>query len=142
MLKVNITKKLHNFTLRADFVLGAETLGLMGSSGSGKSMTLKCIAGIAVPDEGRIELNGRVLFDSRLGVDLPPQERHIGYIFQSYALFPNMNALDNVCCGFLAKGIEQAEARRRGTELLALFQLEGTGGLPNKSTIKFILCFI
>lgn len=124
MLIVDITKKLHSFTLRADFTLADGILGLMGSSGSGKSMTLKCIAGIERPDFGYIELDGKVLFDSTKKIDLPPQQRHIGYLFQSYALFPNMSALDNVVCGFAATGIGQVEARRRSGELLAKFRLQ------------------
>lgn len=125
MLIVDITKKLHSFTLRADFTLADGILGLMGSSGSGKSMTLKCIAGIERPDFGYIELDGKVLFDSTKKIDLPPQQRHIGYLFQSYALFPNMSALDNVVCGFAATGIGQSEARRMGGKLLAKFRLQG-----------------
>lgn len=128
MLEVNITKKLHDFTLRAEFDLPEGVMGLMGSSGSGKSMTLKCIAGIVTPDAGRIVLGEKVLFDSELGINLPPQERRIGYLFQSYALFPNMTALENVCCGLLAKGMEQKEARKRAEELLETFKLPEVAG--------------
>ena len=64
---------------------------ILGASGCGKSMTLKCIAGIERPDEGRIVLNDRVLFDSKKKINLPPQKRKVGYMFQDYALFPGRN---------------------------------------------------
>ena len=67
-----------------------ETMALLGASGCGKSMTLRCIAGIVRPDRGRIVLNGRTLFDSERHIDLPPQQRGVGYLFQQYALFPHM----------------------------------------------------
>ena len=95
-LEVNIEKRLGNFHLRAFFETGDEPIALLGASGSGKSVTLRCIAGILRPDTGRIVLNGRVLFDSAAGVNLPPQRRRIGYLFQQYALFPNMTVRQNI----------------------------------------------
>ena len=85
--------------LSCEFNTGAGVMALLGESGSGKSMALKCIAGIEKPDEGRIVLNGRVLFDSEKKVNLPPQKRHVGYMFQDYALFPNMTVRQNVSAG-------------------------------------------
>ncbi|HLR20527.1 MAG TPA: ATP-binding cassette domain-containing protein [Tissierellaceae bacterium] len=76
-----------------------ETLSLLGPSGCGKSMTLKCIAGIEKPDEGKIILNNKVLFDSKKGINLPPQDRKVGLLFQSYALFPNMTLYENISIG-------------------------------------------
>ncbi len=97
MLKVNIQKKLTDFELKIEFEMPrGEFLGFLGASGCGKSMTLKCIAGIETPDSGRIALGERVLFDSAAGVNLPPQERKIGYLFQNYALFPQMSVWRNV----------------------------------------------
>ena len=69
---------------------------VIGGSGSGKSMTLKCIAGIETPDSGFISLNGRVLYDSSKKINLPPQKRNVGYLFQEYALFPTMTAAENI----------------------------------------------
>ena len=89
-LSVHIRKKLGSFEACVDFDTVSEPLGLLGASGSGKSVTLSCIAGIMKPDSGRIELNGRVLFDSEKHINLPPQKRNVGYLFQDYALFPNM----------------------------------------------------
>ena len=98
-LFVEIEKQLGNFHLDVRFQAETETLALLGASGCGKSMTLKCIAGIMTPDRGRIVLNGRVLFDSEAGIDLPPQQRRVGYLFQNYALFPTMTVEKNILCG-------------------------------------------
>jgi len=96
-LSVDIRKRYKNFSLEVAFETApGETLALLGASGSGKSVTLKCVAGLLTPDEGRIVLNGRVLFDSAARVNLRPQARHVGYLFQSYALFPNMTVRQNI----------------------------------------------
>ena len=100
-LSVDIRKTLGAFHLDVSFGTDGDILGLLGASGCGKSMTLKCIAGIERPDEGRIVLNGRVLFDSAAGIDRPPQERRVGYLFQQYALFPTMTVEKNVRMGVL-----------------------------------------
>ena len=96
-LEVRIEKKLESFTLRADFTVDGGVTGLLGASGSGKSMTLKCIAGIETPDRGRIVLDGVTLYDSEKQINLPPQKRKVGYLFQSYALFPNMTVRKTSC---------------------------------------------
>lgn len=98
-LVVDIKKKLGNFKLDISFEAGDEALALLGASGCGKSMTLKCIAGVVKPDAGRIILNGRTLFDSEKGIDMPPQERKTGLVFQNYALFPNMTVRQNIASG-------------------------------------------
>ncbi len=88
------------FVLNVQFTVAqGEILGLLGPSGSGKSMTLKCIAGIVRPERGHVRLNDRVLFDSRQNIDLPSRERRVGYLFQSYALFPHMSVIKNVASG-------------------------------------------
>jgi molybdate transport system ATP-binding protein len=90
-LYVNIKKVMdNNFTLDVEFSAHNEITALLGASGCGKSMTLKCIAGIEEPDEGTIVLDGRVLFDSAKNINLSPQKRKVGYLFQNYALLPNM----------------------------------------------------
>lgn len=96
---VNIEKKLGAFHLNTTFEAGNEVLSLLGASGCGKSMTLKCIAGIEKPDKGKIILDGVTLFDSEKNINLTPQERHVGLMFQNYALFPNMTVLQNICAG-------------------------------------------
>ena len=95
-LIVDIEKRLRDFTLAANFTLTDTTLALLGASGSGKSMTLRCIAGLEHPDRGRIVLNGRTLYDSEKRIHLPPQKRNVGYLFQNYALFPNMTVRENI----------------------------------------------
>ena len=88
-----------NFLLKVKFTAEKEVLGLLGASGCGKSMTLKCIAGIEKPDKGVIRLDDKVFFDSEKRIHLPVQKRRVGYLFQDYALFPNMTVLQNILCG-------------------------------------------
>lgn len=121
-LNVSIRKKLRDFFLDVNFQTSNEILALLGASGSGKSMTLKIIAGIETPDEGKIILNGRVLFDSEKKINLPPQSRRIGYLFQNYALFPNMTVAENIL--FAAVG-NRNEKLRSLDENLKRFQLRG-----------------
>ena len=124
-LSVNVRRRLSGFDLDVSFEVedARETLALLGPSGCGKSMTLKCIAGIVTPDEGRIVLNDRVLFDSAAGVNLRPQERRVGYLFQNYALFPNMTVEQNVGVGVLDASKE--ERARMVAEQVRAFRLEG-----------------
>ena len=93
---VKIKKQLALYELTVDLETEAGILAVIGGSGSGKSMTLKCIAGIETPDSGFISLNGRVLYDSSKKINLPPQKRNVGYLFQEYALFPTMTAAENI----------------------------------------------
>lgn len=109
MLEVQIYKKLAEFDLDASFQVDDNILGFMGASGSGKSMTLKCIAGIETPDQGRIVLNNRVLFDSEKKINVPIQKRNVGYMFQSYALFPNMNVYENISVGLRARKVKDVD---------------------------------
>ena len=96
---MDIEKDLGSFCLKVKFEAGDETLSLLGASGCGKSMTLRCIAGIEKPDRGKIVLDGVTLFDSEKGINLPPQKRHTGLLFQNYALFPNMTVEKNIQSG-------------------------------------------
>ena len=109
MLEVQIYKKLAEFDLDVSFQVNDNILGLMGASGSGKSMTLKCIAGIETPDQGRIVLNDRILFDSEKKINVPIQKRNVGYMFQSYALFPNMNVYENISVGLRARKVKDVD---------------------------------
>ena len=127
-LNVRIKKRYGEFALDVDFSAEpGEALALLGASGCGKSTTLKCIAGIHRPDWGRVELDGQVLFDSERRIDLPPQKRRIGYLFQQYALFPNMTVEQNILTGL--GHLEKSRRRERVRELIALLRLEDVGGL-------------
>ncbi|MBR6353644.1 MAG: ABC transporter ATP-binding protein [Oscillospiraceae bacterium] len=123
-LHVDIHKALGSFTLDVRFTAGNGITSLLGASGCGKSMTLKCIAGIEKPDEGRIELDGRVLFDSEAHINLPPQARRVGYLFQNYALFPNMTVRQNILCG-LNREKDRGVREERLRDMLHMMQLEG-----------------
>lgn len=121
-LSVDIQRRLESFTLRVQFTIGAEILVLFGPSGAGKTQTLQAIAGLMKPDAGRITLDETVFFQRYPGqpqINLPPQRRRIGYVFQQYALFPHMTALDNVALP-MGRG---REARRRAYELLDQMKL-------------------
>ncbi len=98
-LSVRIEKKIGLFHLKSEFESGSETLAILGASGCGKSLTLKCIAGIETPDKGRIVLDNTVLFDSEKKINVPARLRKTGYLFQDYALFPNMTVEKNIACG-------------------------------------------
>ena len=119
-IEVKIQRKLNTFELNIDFKSDSKRIGILGASGCGKSMTLKCIAGIETPDEGRIELNGRVLYDSAKKINLTPQKRRVGYMFQDYALFPNMTVEQNIKAG-MGKHPEEEKVR----SYINRFRLEG-----------------
>lgn len=121
-LKIDIRKKLGNFRLDVRFQSEASRIGILGASGCGKSTALKCIAGIEAPDEGEIRIHGRILFDSGKKVNIRPQKRRIGYLFQNYALFPAMTVEKNISAGL--KGPKEKN-RRRVREMISAFQLEG-----------------
>jgi len=123
-LFVDIEKTLGSFCLKVSFEAEEGVLALLGASGCGKSMTLKCIAGIEKPDRGHIELDGRVLFDSERHINLPPQQRRVGYLFQQYALFPNMTVAQNIGCGVRDK-TQRTQAVR---DIIAQLQLTGLEG--------------
>lgn len=98
-LYVDIEKQFSSFKLKVNFESKNEVLGLLGESGSGKSITLKCISGLITPDKGQIILNDKVFFDSDKKINLSPQLRNTGYLFQNYALFPTMKIKDNIKIG-------------------------------------------
>lgn len=123
-LFVEIRKRLGDFVLDARFETDDPVTGLLGASGCGKSMTLKCIAGVETPDEGRIVLDGETLFDSERGINLPPQKRGVGYLFQHYALFPHMTVEKNILCGLHGEK-DKAVRRQRLREMIEMLQLEG-----------------
>lgn len=124
-LRVDIQKHLTSFTLNSTFTAHQETLGLLGGSGSGKSMTLRCIAGVETPTQGRIVLNGQTLFDAAQGINVPSHRRKVSLVFQNYALFPHMTVAQNIAFGLqaLPKGLRS----QRVNQQLARLQLQGLG---------------
>lgn len=125
-LFVDIEKDLGSFQLKVKLETNGGITGLLGASGCGKSMTLRCIAGVETPDRGRILLDGRTLFDSQQRINLPPQQRGVGYLFQSYALFPTMTVRQNLLAG-LHREKDKAKKQalyRQAVELLGLAGLE------------------
>jgi molybdate transport system ATP-binding protein len=134
MLETKLVKRLAVFSIDVSFEVGDEVLALVGPSGSGKSMSLKMLAGIERPDSGLIRLNGQTLLDTDAGIDLPPQHRRFGYVPQQYALFPHLSALDNVAFP-LRNGLawRASEARGRAAALLAEVGLAERGeAKPNR----------
>ena len=121
MLYVDIKKKLDSFVLDIHIETDNEMTGIFGASGSGKSMTLKCIAGIEKPDSGMIKLNDRVLFDSEKRINLRPQERKVGYLFQEYALFPNMSVRGNIIAGL--HRLPRKERKAQADKLMEGFRI-------------------
>ncbi len=122
-LSVNIKKAFNNFTLDVSFEANDETLGLLGASGCGKSLTLRCIAGVETPDTGSIVVNGVTFFDSAKRINLTPQQRKSALLFQNYMLFPNLTVEENILAGVPVdmsreKRLEllQTQAKRFGLE--------------------------
>lgn len=122
-LEVDIEKNTADFRLRASLSSEGGIVGLLGASGSGKSMLLRCIAGIDTPDRGSIVLDDRILFNSEKHINLPPQKRQVGYLFQNYALFPNMSVKKNILCG-LNEVKDKSKQEELVSEALKLFRLE------------------
>ena len=124
-LEVRIQKRVGDaFSLDIEFTLSKAGLGILGPSGCGKSMTLRCIAGVETPDSGRIVNNGRVLFDSERRINLKPQQRRVGMLFQNYALFPRMDVAENVGIGVVRPAGEKAEHVRSWLARMHIAELE------------------
>ena len=126
-LSVHIYKELRDFTLNVQFDSDGGVMALLGASGCGKSMTLKCIAGLETPDRGTIVLNDRVLFDSTKHINKSPQARHVGYLFQHYALFPTMTVKGNLYAA--AQRLPQGKRKAAVDEKLRAFRLEAVENL-------------
>lgn len=147
MLDVEITKKLRQFSLELAFRGERGCLGILGPSGCGKSMTLKSIAGIITPDRGHVTVGRRKLYDSRAKINLKPQKRKVGYLFQNYALFPNMTVEQNITCGLDKKDGQKEE---KTSKMIERFQLQGleksfpgrlSGGQQQRVALARILAY-
>ncbi|NLK52556.1 MAG: sulfate/molybdate ABC transporter ATP-binding protein, partial [Syntrophomonadaceae bacterium] len=118
---IDIIKRLPGFKLQVKLSCGQDIIGVLGASGAGKSMLLKCIAGLIRPDEGKIMLNDKIFFDSAKKIDLPPKDRKTGFLFQNYALFPHLTIAENIAFGL--SGLSKSEINKRVAELMERFRL-------------------
>ena len=125
-LLIDIKKSFPTFTLEMSLEAGSETLGFLGESGCGKSLTMRCIAGLETPDEGRIVVSGMTFFDSAAKINLSPQQRKTAMLFQNYMLFPNLTVAENIAAG-LPKEASKAEVKAIVEKQLNLFGLKGFG---------------
>ncbi|MGL6340686.1 MAG: ATP-binding cassette domain-containing protein, partial [Waterburya sp.] len=125
-LIVDIQKQLPGFRLNVSFQTDQTPLGLLGASGAGKSLILRCIAGLDTPDQGRIILNGKVLFDSEKGINLPSRDRNCGFLFQNYALFPHLTVAENIAFG-MPSGKSSREIKQEVEKQLISVDLAGIG---------------
>jgi molybdate transport system permease protein len=123
-LLVDIEKYLPGFNLSVTFNCQNQPLGLLGASGSGKSLILRSLAGVETPSRGRIVLNGRILFDSEKGINLPSRQRRIGFVVQNYALFPHLTVAENIAFG-LSKNLSKKVIKQQIANQLELVQLPG-----------------
>lgn len=119
-LEAELEKSVGTGTIRVAFTAEDEVLGILGRSGCGKSVTLRCIAGILAPDRGKVVLDGKILFDSGKRVAVRTKDRQIGYLFQEYALFPNLSVRENIC---FSVGRRDQEGRKFAEGLLERFYL-------------------
>ena len=120
MLEIDVKKELRDFDLELNIKISrGEILMLVGDNGCGKTTLLNLIAGLIEPDEGTIALDGRPLFDSSIKIDIAPERRRIGYVFQSYALFPTMTVYENVAFGLRTRNLSNREIELQVREQLA-----------------------
>lgn len=145
-ITVNIHKRLGKFALKVNFQAPNGVHGLLGASGCGKSVTLLCIAGVVKPDSGYIEIDGQVLFDSEHKIDLIPQKRRVGLLFQNYALFPNMTVEENLRAALHSKPTKGKDEAIK--EMIRRFHLQGledhrpvqlSGGQQQRTALARIL---
>ncbi len=122
-LEVRLKKRVNGFTLDVEWNMDNEIVVLFGYSGAGKSMTLQMVTGLMRPDEGYIASNGKIFFDSSKYIDLPPQGRPFGYVFQDLALFPHMTVKENIQYG--ANGMDRTERHKKTMEMIRAFHLDG-----------------
>ncbi len=123
-IEVNIQKEFGSFQLNVSFAADNEVLAILGGSGCGKSMTLRCIAGIVQPDAGRIVVDGIPFFDSEKKINLSPQERQVGLLFQNYALFSTMTVAENIAAG-IRESCPKKEKLARAQAFIRQFRLDG-----------------
>lgn len=122
-LYIDIVKELSSFKLDVSMNSNGGIIGFLGASGSGKSMTLKCIAGLERPSKGKIIVNNKVLFDSEKKIDIKTKDRKVGFLFQNYALFPHMTIKDNIEISL--DKMSKDEKSKLSSKYIKKFGLEG-----------------
>jgi molybdate transport system ATP-binding protein len=131
MIRAQMVKRFDEFTLDVTIQADAGVTVLFGPSGAGKTLTLDCLAGFVACDAGRVLLDDRLLFDAAARVNLPPQQRHCGYVFQDHALFPHMTVRQNLL--FAAERLPGLERHRRVAETMERFRIiEFAARLPHQ----------
>jgi len=147
MVELEIKKKYEKFRLDVAFKSEKKRIGILGASGCGKSLTLKSIAGIERPEKGRIVIDGVTLFDAGKKIFLKPQKRKVGYLFQNYALFPNMTVEQNIGIGFTGN---KEDKQKMVEQLIHHFQLDGleklypsklSGGQQQRTALARIMAY-
>lgn len=123
MIEAGFSKNLPGFELVVDIALSNGILAVVGPSGAGKTTLLQCIAGLQKPSRGEIQIGGKPVFSSAQGKNTPARERHIGYLFQDYALFPHMSVEKNVTYG-LRKGQKLPRKELPLTRVLEMLRIE------------------
>lgn len=146
-ISMDIKRKLGEFELYVQLHSDSNRIGILGASGCGKSLTLKSIAGIETPDQGKIIVNGVELFESNKKINVKPQKRRIGYLFQNYALFPHMTVEQNIGIGL--RGTKE-ENQKRVKEMISKFRLTGlekhlpgqlSGGQQQRTALARIIAY-
>lgn len=146
-ISINIRKKLGEFQLAVQLKSEASRIGILGASGCGKSMILKSIAGIENPDEGFISVGDKILYDSKQKLNIRPQQRKVGYLFQNYALFPHMTVEQNIAAGLKGR---KDENQKRVQEMICKFRLKGlekhlpgqlSGGQQQRTALARIMAY-
>ncbi|MFA5629136.1 MAG: ABC transporter ATP-binding protein [Dehalococcoidales bacterium] len=127
MLKIEAKKNFSGFNLDVSLTADSGILAILGPSGSGKTMTLQVIAGLMKPDEGFVEVNGKVLFDSENKINMPVQKRKVGFVFQHYALFPHRTVWENIAYGLKDKPKDEIDKK-----IIQLLKTMNIGGLENR----------
>ena len=142
-LQAEFTKKVKTETIEISLDLENEVLGILGRSGCGKSVTLRCLAGILQPDKGKIQLDDKILFDSEKKISEKAKKRKIGYLFQNYALFPNMTVRENITFAFGKEKekefLEELLERFYLTEVAELYPSVLSGGQQQRTAMARML---
>lgn len=146
-LNLDIEKSFDDFKLELKLNTTSKRIAILGASGCGKSLTLKSIAGIVRPDKGFVSVDDKVFFNEKIKVDLPPQDRNTGYLFQNYALFPQMTVAENIMIGMKCSKVEKKKLLEKQLERFSLKGLENhrphelSGGQQQRVALARIMAY-